>query len=250
MRINRLASIEEEIHSQGAITLKGLAELFDVSINTIRRDVDVLVETGNIAKVYGGVVSQLNSKIVHINGRSNTNIKAKQKIGQLVAQYINNNAKIFIDSGTTTAQIIPFLGDKHNISIITNNFNAIQEASKLPNIKILCIGGLYNATKGIFHSSRMISELADLNFDHVLIGATGVSLNKGLTINSFLEVDVKRWLVENFSQQTILMADISKYDSTALYSFSDFNGIHTIASDENLPDEYVQAIRSNGMVLL
>lgn len=250
MRINRLSRIEEEVHAQGAVTLKDLAEEFEVSLNTIRRDIDALIKKGEIEKVYGGVVSKLNSNVLPISGRSNVNVKAKQKIGRLVAQYIRDNAKIFIDSGTTPAQIVPFLENKKNITIVTNNLNVIHEASKYSNIKLLCMGGLFDSSQGAFYSSRVIEGLTDLNFDYVLIGSTGVSLKHGLTINSFLGVDVKRWLVSNLSQRTILMADISKYDKTALYSFGNFQDIHAVAVDDELPDEYAQAVIDNNILLL
>ncbi len=247
MRIDRLKSMEELVINKGSASLEELAEHFNVSINTIRRDLDELLERGSIKKVYGGVVCCLPGDIVH---REDLNISAKQTIGSLAAQLIEDNSTVFIDSGTTTAHVIPFLSNKTNVTIITNSLKAMIETSKYSNLKLLAIGGYFNPSRFSFVGADTIESMAKLNFDKVLIGTTNVSLTNGLSINSHFEVDIKRWLVKNFKGKITLLADSDKFDKSALYSFCNFDDVSTIVSDRQLPQNYIQRMAANGITFV
>jgi DeoR family myo-inositol catabolism operon transcriptional repressor len=248
MRIDRLNDMEEHIIKCGSVSLEKLAEHFQISINTVRRDVDELLNRNNIKKVYGGVVSITTSDIIF---REQANISAKQTIGSVVAPLIKDNTTVFIDSGTTTAQVIPHLSNKSNITVITNSLKAMFEVSKYPNINLLGIGGSYDHSKSSFIvGSATIESMANLNFDMVLIGTTCVSLENGLTINSHFEVDIKRWLVENNKNRIVLMADADKYDKSALYSFCSFNDVNIVAADRPLPRHYIKRMSENGTTFI
>ncbi len=249
MRLDRLNSMEEYVHECGSVSLSDLAKKFNISINTVRRDVEELLERGTMKKVYGGVASNITTQVMPISDRENTNIAAKQSIGKMVAKLIDNDSTVFIDSGSTPAQVIQHLGQKNNITVITNSLKAMYESSKYPNIRLLGIGGLYNTFKGSFVGSSTLENISKLNFDVVLLGSTCISLENGLTINSFFEVDIKRWLVQH-NKRTILMADTSKYDKTALYSFSDFSDVKIVAAEKPLPPRYMKEISERGMTFL
>jgi len=243
--------MEEYVHKCGNVSLSDLAKKFNISINTVRRDVEELLERGTMKKVYGGVASIINnnSKIIPISDRENTNIAAKQNIGKVVAQLIENDSTVFVDSGSTPAQVIQYLGQKNNITIITNSLKAMYESSKYPNIKLLGIGGMYNTFKGSFVGSGTLETISKLNFDIVLLGSTCVDLESGLTINSYFEVDIKRWLVQH-NKRVVLMADTSKYDKTALYSFCKFSDVKYVAAEKPLPPRYMKEIKERGMTFL
>lgn len=250
MRVDRLNSMEEHIHEYGNVSLDDLAKKFNISINTVRRDVEELLERGTIKKVYGGVTSTIATQVLHISDRENTNTAAKQNIGKVVSQLIDNDATVFIDSGTTPAQVLQYLGQKNNITVITNSLKAMHEASKYPNIKLLGIGGLYSPFKGTFVGSNTLEEITKLNFDIVLLGATCVSIESGLTINSFFEVDIKKYLLKHYSNHTVLMADTNKYDKTALHSFGSFTDIKIVAAEKPLPPRYQEVMTEHGITFI
>lgn len=247
MRLDRLNSMEEYVLNCGNVSLGDLAEHFQISINTVRRDLEELLERGRIKKVYGGVTSCAATEITYREGMNTT---AKQTIGSLTAQLIKDGSTVFIDTGTTTAQVVPYLSNKQNITIISNSLKVLYETSKYPNINLLAIGGYYNPSRASFVGSTTIESMAKLNFDLVLIGATCVSLKSGLTINNHFEVDIKRWLVKNNKSHIALMADSDKFDKSALYSFCDFNDVNIIVSERPLPQHYIERMTENGTTFL
>ena len=112
MRLDRLNSIEQYILQEGTVTWEGLAAHFDVSVNTIRRDIKELIERGTIRKVYGGVSSVNANAPVALAERQVRNIEAKKMIGRLAADFVMPGQTIFLDSGTTTPCLIPHLQGK------------------------------------------------------------------------------------------------------------------------------------------
>lgn len=247
MRLDRLNNMEEYVVNCGNVSLENLAEHYQISINTVRRDLEELLNRGRIKKVYGGVMSCPTSEITY---REETNTSAKQTIGALIAQLIKDDSTVFIDSGTTTAQVIPHLCNKSNITIISNSLKVMFETSKYPNINLLAIGGYYNPSKASFVGSTTIESMAKLNFDMVLIGATCVNLRSGLTINSYFEVDIKQWLVKNNKNHIALLADSDKYDKSALYSFCDFDDVNIVVAERPLPQHYIERMTENGTTFL
>lgn len=250
MRVERLLEMEEYIHRRGNVTLRELAEYFNLSVNTVRRDIDELIKGGNFRKVYGGVSSNLKSNVFHIRGREGVNVEQKRVIGALAATCIEDGMTVFIDTGTTTVEAIQFLAKKKDITVVTHNLRAMFELAKYPQIDFLGIGGLYNAAKGSVEGASLIDFLAQTNFDAVLIATTGVSLKNGFTIHSFFEVALKRWLAQHYGKRAILMADSSKFGSSAPYSFVTFEELNTIVTDSRPTDVFTAKIASSGVTLL
>jgi DeoR family myo-inositol catabolism operon transcriptional repressor len=243
MRIDRLSEMESYIIKNGSVSLDEMAENFGLSLNTIRRDVEELLTRGNIKKVYGGVTAVSGENILFTN-RENKNKSAKQIIGSLAAELIENNSTVYIDTGTTTAQVVSNLGNKSGVTIITNSLKVMCEAGKSPELNLLTLGGYYNYATASFIDSKLIEKMSKLHFDYVFLGASSISKN-GLAINSYFELDKKQWLVKNNKGRIVLLADTNKYDTTALYLFSDFNEVDIVIAEAPLPEPYMEIMNEN-----
>ena len=234
----------------GSVSLEDMADHFKVSLNTVRRDLSELLERGKIKKVYGGVtVSELTESMV-LSKREMTDTTAKQAIGKVAAQLIKDNSTVFIDSGTTTVQVLPFLSNKSNVTIITNSLKAMYETAKHKNLDLLALGGYYNYSHGNFVANSSAESMTKLNFDLVLIAATCISLSNGLSVNSYFEVDVKNRIVKNNVGHIALLATADKFDKSALYSFCEFDEVNTIVADRPLPEHYIERMNSKGITFL
>ena len=117
MKVSRLNSIEQYVISRETVSIDELCEVFGVSKNTIRRDLNELEMRGHITKVYGGVTATVPSGAVPTPIRSSLNTVDKSLIGRLAAEEVEDGDTIFIDSGTTTLCLLRFLVAKKRITI-------------------------------------------------------------------------------------------------------------------------------------
>ena len=107
MRSNRLNDMEQYVIRNFSASLEELTQVFSVSMNTVRRDVQQLLQRGLIRKVYGGVEAVNQSEPLPVSVRSASCKEEKQVIGQLAAELIPDHTSVFLDSGSTTSQILP-----------------------------------------------------------------------------------------------------------------------------------------------
>lgn len=165
MKVSRLNSIEQYVISRETVSIDELCEVFGVSKNTIRRDLNELEQRGHITKVYGGVTATVPSGAVPTPIRSGLNQIDKSLIGRLAAEEVADGDTIFIDSGTTTLCLLRFLVAKKRITIITHSLGALSEASKYDNLNIISLGGIYSPTTDSFVGLSAIEALSSMRIN-------------------------------------------------------------------------------------
>ena len=232
MKVSRLNSIEQYVISRETVSIDELCEVFGVSKNTIRRDLNELEMRGHITKVYGGVTATVPSGAVPTPIRSSLNTVDKSLIGRLAAEEVEDGDTIFIDSGTTTLCLLRFLVAKKRITIITHSLGALSEASKYDNLNIISLGGIYSPTTDSF----------------VGLSATGVSLTAGMTNTTFLEAEIKRAVVHR-ADSIYGMADSSKIGREAIVTFCHLKDLTAFITDREPPKEYVDLCRQENVKL-
>ena len=150
MKIDRRRKIHEALKEAHNISINDLCDMFGVSKNTIRRDIADLQEKGIIEKVYGGIV--LADPPVNAPEpfafRAGRNAEAKKLIGRLAADLVNDGDVIYIDSGTTTMHMVPYLLDKQRLTIVTASVHVINMAVTYTYRRhILCpVEGIYRTS--------------------------------------------------------------------------------------------------------
>ena len=122
MRTNRLKDIETYIRENQSVTITELCSRFDVSLNTIRRDISVLVKSGSIFKVYGGVIFNQERRIIPYSDRCDVAVEEKIRIGSQAGMLVEDGDTLYIDSGTTTVQLLPHIAIHKGITIISGIF--------------------------------------------------------------------------------------------------------------------------------
>jgi DeoR family myo-inositol catabolism operon transcriptional repressor len=230
--------MEHYIYRCGNVSLENLSEHFGVSINTVRRDVGELLKNGTIRKVYGGVIATPAAELIPISHREEANLDAKKTIARLAAEQIQDNTTLYLDTGTTVSEIVPYLINRQNLTIITNSLRVIEGVSQHPNINLFTLGGFYNGEISGFVGITVIDSLNRLAFDTAVISTTGISLDSGLTIGGYFEDPIKRHVLEHSRKRVILVADSGKFDRTALFSFGDIKDINCIITEKEPPRPY------------
>ena len=250
MRLKRLDLLEEFIYKQKTVSLDKLCEEFKMSKNTIRRDVDALVDKGVIKKVYGGVtVNTQSNELLPFEERTIKNNGAKIDIAKKAADFIEDGDSIFIDSGTTTLNIIDYLNDKDKITLFTNSINVILKAIPHDNIDVICLSGRFNRTTFSFTGLTSSEVLSTYNINKSFMACTGVSLENGVTHTSPNEFKIKKVAVSK-SHKIFLLADNSKFDIVSLMTFCDVSDLDYIITDKYPNKKYIDYFNASNVNLI
>ncbi len=249
MKENRIQELKNYIIANERASLDDLCTLFNVSKNTMRRDINELEKQSIIKKVYGGIVLNDKKTTEPFESREEKNITSKQVIAKLASQFVQDGDIIYIDSGTTTMHMIPHLAEVHNLTIITNNLNVIMGSLPYPNLNVLCTGGVLFRTTNSFVDMDAVNSLKKFNISKAFMASTGISITKGITNSSSFEYDIKRYMVEH-CDTVVVLADATKLGRVSLTTYCELKDIHVFITNELPGDEFVDFFESNNIQLI
>lgn len=250
MRTDRLNEMEQYVIQHGTATLPELTEHFGISTNTVRRDVNSLVLRGKINKVYGGVSANNTlafSPLLPFQERASMNRMEKQIIGKMAATLVQDNTAIFLDSGSTTPCMLPYLAEKNNITIVTHSLIIQYEAAKYPSLNVLSLGGMFNHSTASFMCNGD-HLLRKIHLQTLFMAASAVSPKWGAGNNTYDEFKIKEDITHRY-ENIVLLIDSSKFDKTASYAFCSFSSLSAIVT-ERMPSKHIlDAINACGIRL-
>lgn len=248
MKLGRLSKIEELLEEAESISINKLCETLQVSQSTLRRDLAELEELGFIKKTYGGIVLKRNG----LSEPFISNIKhreQKKMIARLAANLVADGDVIYIDSGTTTVQLIPYLASKKNITIITASVHVINASTSYQQMNVIATGGLLYRSANAFVGPGVIDCLKNYNISKTFFASTGYSIENGVTSDSPLECEIKQYLIE-LKQEKVLLADSSKVGITSLLTFCQLKDMDYLIMDQKPPQDYQEHCAKHQIKLL
>lgn len=237
MKQKRILDIENYITEKETVSLIELSEVFEVSMNTIRRDINYLENNGVLKKVYGGVTSLQGKQLTPYDYRTTKNYDTKDRISELAAKEIKEGDLVYIDSGTTTSNILKHTSPDMHFTILTNNLDIIYQASQLDNIDLIILGNKYYPQTRSFIATPLTNISFNFNITKAFMGATGVSIDTGLTISDFNELEIKKVTAEK-AKEVYLLVDSSKFDKSSLVTYCQFQNIDKIFTNVPLSEDY------------
>lgn len=240
----RLEEMQLYIMEKSKVSLDELCEKFEISLSTLRRDLNKLADRGSIRKIYGGVESTKERKLTPLSERIEINRNGKIKIARKAAQFISNNDIIFIDSGSTLGEVAPYLSKNSNLTVITNNMLIINKAICFKNVHLISLSGVYDHNTLSFVGDRVAEILKTYNITKAFMGTTGFSLSSGITNSTPLESAAKRTAIKS-ATKVFLLADHLKIDVFAPYTYCDYSDIDTLITDKPLPPNFENLFKSN-----
>jgi DeoR family myo-inositol catabolism operon transcriptional repressor len=238
----RINKIEEYIIEHSSVSLEELMEVFQVSKNTVRRDIQELVDRGDFQKVYGGITVKQDkrTRLESFQTRQVRNQDEKKRIGRVASSYIQDGDIIFIDSGTTTIEIIKFLSNKQ-ITVVTNNIDFIVNALPYENLNIITIGGILERKTNSFGTMKYINK--------AFMASTGVSISNGVTNASPLESELKTSIVKRCGE-VFLLVDNTKFDKYGLMTYCELNEIDYLVTNKKPSEAYYDYAKDNHIELV
>ncbi|SDW43983.1 DeoR/GlpR family DNA-binding transcription regulator [Paenibacillus sp. CF384] len=236
---------------QGKVQVNELAQKFEVTTETIRRDLDDLEKDGKLKKVYGGAVKVQADFEPAYHEREVIHAEEKRKIGMLAANLIQNDDVIVIDEGSTAMQILHHLADKRNLTILVCSIPTLillvdYQKRGLFDGRMIFIGGEVNSKH--MRVSGPIAEkvMEDFYVHKSFLSVDGVSLENGITSYDFERALFTRKLIR-CSETSIVVADSSKIGKRTVAKIADLTDIHCIVSDNEPPAGWKGSLEEMGV---
>ena len=243
--IGNLKEREKEIlkclYEEDASSVSELSKLLNVSVVTIRSDLEKLEKKGFAVKMRGGAQPVFNRSIID---RINSMNEEKQKIAKKAAELISDGDRVMILAGTTTSLIGKYLYDKRDVHIVTNSTYLLHYMRNNANIRVTIIGGEFIPDAEATVGAIALRELDNFSVKMSFIGSDGFSLENGITANHIEVAEVAKKVVER-SESTILVSDSSKYNHNGFAFIQSLNKITTIITDDKLPESALMSFRDS-----
>lgn len=233
--------IEQYIIANQTVTLDKLCEVFNISKNTIRRDINDLVKSGTVKKVYGGVTA-VRKALVPYEERDIKNKAEKLAIAQLAADSVQNGDIIYVDSGTTAPSVVKFLKGK-SVTIVTESLNTVLNALPFPELKVILLGGNFIREANSFRTMN-IETIKAFNINKAFMSTTGLSISNGITNSSPLEYEIKREMVKK-CDKVYLLADHSKFGVSSLMTYCRLEDIDCLVTDQVPSKDFLTFFSNN-----
>ena len=240
--------IQELVQAKGFVTIDFLAREFDVTPQTIRRDINTLSRQGIIHRYHGGAGIGSSTENVAYNQRKMLCFKEKQMIARMVAAQIPDHASIFINIGTTTEAVAQALCNHKRLRIITNNLNVASILSANANFEVIVAGGLVRHRDGGIIGEATIDFIEQFKVDYGIIGISGIDVDGTLLDFDYREVRAARAIIDN-SRKVFLAADHTKFGRNAMVRLGSITEINALFTDIQPPAALLEIMASNGIQL-
>ncbi|EHE97938.1 hypothetical protein HMPREF9469_03271 [ [[Clostridium] citroniae WAL-17108] len=206
----RRNKIIELLHEDGIVKVSELMRLFDVSIETVRRDLEYMEEHGMLNRVYGGAVpAQPRATEPSYSTREIKHFKEKKAIGEKAVELVRDEDVIAVDIGTTTLEFAKALVGKRRVTVITNSMKIAMILSEDINIRVIMLGGEVRSGEASVSGYMTDDNVSHFITDKYFLGVGGLSLTKGITDYHMAESNHRRIVIAN-TQKVIALADHSK----------------------------------------
>lgn len=244
----RLKEILEYLSTEDSTSLEELSLKFNVSMNTMRRDISDLAESGLVQKFYGGVKLARKNDSAY-SERIVSNLDQKRKIAKMAADTIKDNDLIYIDSGTTTALLPDYINKNYHLTIVTNNLHVINKVKDIVNWDIILVGTKLKHSSHSFINFQDWDYINSLNLNKAFIAATGFTLKSGATNPDNAEAIIKINMMKR-SLQSYLLLDSSKFDQTSLITFAKPEEFCKIITSGLIAQHYIDAFAKSETELI
>jgi Transcriptional regulators of sugar metabolism len=248
---DRYKKICEILEIKNSVKVSTLTSLFGVSVETIRRDLEYMENEGLLKRVHGGAVLE------KINGTQSTFAlreiefkEQKAEIGEIAARFIKEGQSIAMDASTTNYEVAKVLKIKFKkLTVLTNSISIINELAEMDGYTIIVPGGIIRKDELSLIGDMAEDNVENFHVDTAFISMSGISLREGLTDYGFGEVSIKKKMMK-IAQETVVVAQSSKFDMVSLLKVCNFNDINMIITDSGLKESILEKYTRNGIEVI
>ena len=239
LAIERRREILARLSVDGKVIVSELAKDFDVTEETIRRDLERLDKEGLVSKTYGGAVSKQNPALdLPYNIREGVNVLQKQKISDEVSELINDGERIMLDSSSTALYVVKKLKNKKNLTIITNSVKILIELADKPDWTVLSTGGLLKNGALSLTGSSAEKMINSYHVDTAICSCKGIDTVMGVTDSNEKDSLIKQAMFAS-AERRILALDSEKFDKKPFVRVCGFRDIDIIVTDSEPAEKWI-----------
>jgi len=238
--IERLEIIKQIALREKKLYVSKLSEKFNITEETIRRDLEKLEQQGIVTRSYGGAIlntEKTNEDIPFFN-RSKTNIKEKIYITGKALQFIKEDSTIMADCSSTVFEILKSIKTRGDVSVITNSVEVLSELNQ-SELNIISTGGCINQRSLSFQGPITLSTIKKYSVDIAFVSCKGMDIKKGILDSNEAEAEIKRAMIKQ-ANTVIMLIDHNKYDKTSFVKLIDFEDIDYIITDKKPREEWLE----------
>lgn len=235
MQSIRHPEILEIARRDGKVTVEGLSRHFDVTLQTIRRDLAELAEAGRLDRVHGGAILPSGTANIAYDQRRDLMREEKARIAEACARAIPQGASVVLNIGSTTEAVARALVRHRNLLVVTNNINVARIVAEAPECRVILTAGTLRAEDGGLVGPLAAETIAKFRFDIAVIGCSALDAGSGEMLDFDLqEVEVSKVILEQ-ARQKFLVADSSKFTRKAPARIGSMAQIDRLYTDAPAP---------------
>lgn len=247
LALERRNLILEKLQTEKRVVVSELSQLYDVSEETIRRDLDKLEKEGLATKSYGGAVINEDVSIdLPFNVRKNQNVVGKQKMAELVAGMIQDGDHILLDASTTAVFVAKALKGKERLTIITNSMEILIELSDVSGWNIISTGGVMKEGYLAFLGSKTEESIRSYFVDKVVFSCKAIDHEWGIMESKEAFGSTKKAML-GAGRKKILVVDSSKFDQTAFSVAGQLREVDVVVTDKKPTDKWLHHFEDLGI---
>jgi DeoR family transcriptional regulator of aga operon len=231
----RQARIVQHLQEDGFVEIARLSTDLGVDRSTVRRDLHALEQRGLVRRSRGGALAgpATGEADIPYAVKRVRQTPAKAAIAAYAAQLVGPSEAVLLDSGSTTFQLARALRQRNDISVVTNDLNVAMCLAESPGIQLVVTGGILLESVYALVGPRTVAGLRELHVDRAFLGADAIHHEDGITNVTFVEVEVKRAMIEA-ARKVVVLADATKFGHRALAPVCNLDATDLIVTDEGL----------------
>ena len=242
------------IEDEGRVSVAELAHRFGVTDVSIRRDLMILEDAGELRRVHGGAVPTSRSRREGVYAQKvRENRELKARIGAVAATLVEPGDVVIFDSGSTVAQvamhIAPALQRGSAITAVTNSLPVIREISGWDGPHLVCLGGLYLPDHEALVGPQTIADMRDLSADLVFVGCDGLTEETGLTTPHVLVAEVGATMTSR-ARRVVAVADSTKLGRRGFTPIAPLSAVNVLVTDTGADPAALHWVRAAGIELV
>jgi len=249
LAVERRKIILGMLQTEKKVIVSRLSGFFDVSDETIRRDLDQLCQDGLAVKCYGGATLNEDGPDLPFNVRKLHKPAEKMKIAEIITDLVSDGESIILDASTTAVFVAKLLKKKKRLTIVTNSVEVMIELSDMPDFNIICTGGKLKGNFLAFTGQRVISTLESFNADKLIFSCKALNTTGGIFDSDDDFAEVKRGMLKS-SKTKILAVDHGKFDKTAFSKVADITEIDKVITDTRPSKKWLTFFKQNDVECL
>lgn len=248
--IERKRAVMQCLEQNGSANIIELAKDLHVSSMTIRRDLARFAKEGLVRMEYGGAVLNKGSLFEYnMSMKKEQNLHAKRAIAKEALKYVKDGDSIFLDAGTSIAELAKLLINRTNLNILTDSLLSANVLSGSEKLRLVMCPGVYRERSMAFMGQLTDSFVDHFTIDVLFLAVEGIDTENGLTVQDITDGETKHHLVSK-AKKTICLADSSKFNKKYFYEICGINDVDILITDDALDDRITEQLGQQSITVV